>query len=357
MFKGKFFKISYGIILILIIIFLTGQIPYVMKPLSKVLSLVLLPLLLGGFLYYLLRPIMRFLIPKVKNKNLAIVITFGLVIAFWSSLIYFGGSIIYQQIKELINYFSLNYETAKENINNIVKFGNGHLKFLADFNIQGRVIAFIQEILEKFSNYNFMGAFSSLTNLGTIMVLIPFVLFYFLKDDKKIHDSIVSLFPEEKQDALKIILGEIDQILAAYISSQLIVAFILGIFMLIGYLVIGLPNSLALALIAMITSLIPVLGPTLGIVPALFIALTTNLITVMKLFLVLIIAQYLEGNLVRPLVQGEKLNIHPLIVLFIIVTSILLFGILGALFAVPAYTVARIIIKNLIKFKKGELEI
>lgn len=354
MFTGKFFKVAYSIILVLVIIFLAGQIPYVMQPLSTVLSIVFLPLLLGGFLYYLLRPIVRFFIPRVKNKNLAILITFLIVITCGVFVVYFGGSIIYSEIKELVNYFSLNYESTKENISEIIKFSNGHLEFLRDLNLQKRLIAFINKVLEKLSDYNFMGAFSSLTNFGTIVVLIPFVLFYFLKDDDKIYQLLLSLLPTKDRQQLKEILQEIDQILSAYISSQLVVAFILGILMFIGYVIIGLPNALGLALIAMMTSVIPILGPTLGILPALFIALTTNFLLVIKLGIVLAIAQYLEGNLVRPLVQGEKLNIHPLVVLFIIIISILLFGILGALFAVPIYAVIRVIIKNKVKFNENK---
>jgi len=350
MFKGRFFKIAYGILLILVIIFLAGQIPYVMDPLSKVLSITLLPLLLGGFLYYLLRPIMRFFIPKVKNKTLAILITFMIVILFIGAVIYFGGSIIYSEIRELVKYFSLNYDITRESLNKIIDFNNEHLGFLKDFNLQQRLITFIQGLLNKISNYNFMGAFSSLTNLGTIIVMIPFVLLYLLKDDHKIYQLILALFPVEDKSESKEMLEEIDQILSAYISSQLVVAFVLGILMFVGYLIIGLPNPLGLALIAMVTSLIPVLGPTLGVLPALLIALTTSLLVVIKLFVVLIIAQYLEGNVVRPLVQGEKLNIHPLVVLFVIVISILLFGILGALFAIPIYVVLRVIVKHKVNF-------
>jgi predicted PurR-regulated permease PerM len=346
LFNDRFFKIALKIILILLIIFLAGQIPYIVDPIIKVLSLVLFPLLLGGFLYYLLRPIVRFLSIRIKYKSLAILITFLLVITLIIFIIYFGGSIIYGEIRELIKYFSLNYASIKVSINKIIEFGNGKLDFLANFNLQSRAADFIQGILDKLSNYNLMGTFSSLTNFGTIIVLIPFVLFYFLKDDTKISQAIISFFADKDEKKVEKVLKEIDQVLAAYISSQLLVALLLGLAMFIGFLIIGLPNSFALALIAMITSLIPILGPTLGILPALFIATTSNWLMLVKVLIVLAISQYLEGNLIRPLIQGEKLNIHPLIVLFVVLSSILLFGVVGALFAVPAYAVARILVKN-----------
>ena len=353
MLKGKFFKVAYGIILVLIIIFLMGQVPYIMAPLSTVLSILITPLLLGGFFYYLLRPIAKFFTEKFNNKTLSVILTCLLVITFIIVVIYFGGSIIHNQIKELISYFSSNYEltyqNTKENFNQLINASNGRLDFLTKFNFRKRITSFAQQILDKLSNHNFMGVFSSLTNLGTIIVLIPFVIFYFLKDDQKIYQNLLAIitkFSKKSTEDIEELLIKIDKVLADYIGSQLVVAIILGIITFIGYLVIGLPNAFTLALITMVTSLIPILGPTLGILPALFIAITINFLMVVKVIAVLSVAQYLEGNLVRPLVQGGKLDIHPLIVLFIVLISVLLFGVLGALFAVPTYAVARVLVQN-----------
>lgn len=353
MFKGKFFKIAYGTILVLAIIFLAGQIPYLMGPLSTVLSILLTPLLLGGFFYYLLRPIARFLTTKFNNKTAAVVLTCLLVVSFIALVIFFGGSIIYNQIKELISYFSshyeLSYQETKESLNRIIEASNGRLDFLNKFNLQQRITSFLQEILAKLSNYNYMGTFSSLTNLGTIIVLIPFVIFYFLKDDQQIHQSLLSLlrkFSSWKEEEIDDLLLKIDEVLADYISSQLVVAFILGTIMYLGYIIISLPNSFALALIAMVTSLVPILGTALGILPSLFLALTIDFFMLVKVLVVLSIAQYLEGNLVRPLVQGDKLDIHPLIILFIVLISVLLFGVLGAIFAVPVYAALRVVARE-----------
>ncbi len=346
LYKDKFFKISYGIILILIILFLIGQIPYVINPLMKVLTIVLLPLLLGGFLYYLLRPLARTLNEKVDDKRLSIVITFLIIITLISLIVFFGGSIIYTEVKRLIDYSFANYDSIIQNVNSILQLGDGKLSFLNQFNLHERLISFSESILRGVTEYNFTSAFSSLTNFGMILLLTPIVLFYLLKDDDQIYQVILYCIPKAKQKRAIEVLEEVDNVLASYIGGQLIVAFILGIFMMFGYLIIGLPNAIALALIAMITSLIPIVGPTLGILPALFITLSTNLMMVVKLAIVLSISQYLEGNLVRPLVQGEKLHIHPLIVLFIVLIAILLFGVLGALLAVPAYAVGRILLKE-----------
>ncbi|MGM0502491.1 MAG: AI-2E family transporter [Bacillota bacterium] len=353
MIQSKFFKVAYGIILILAIIFLMGQIPYVIEPLSTVLSILIIPLLLGGFFYYLFRPIVRFFTAKFNNKTTAVIVTCSLVIAFIAIVIFFGGSIIHSQIKELISYFSSNYDityqNTKDTFNEIIKASNGRLDFLTKFDFQERITVFAQQVLNKISSHNFMGTFSSLTNLATIIILIPFVIFYLLKDDEKIKQNLVvgiNRFYNGSPEKLEELLLQIDKVLSDYIGSQLIVAFILGVITFVGYLVISLPNAFVLALVAMVTSLIPILGPTLGILPAIFIAITIDFWMLIKVIAVLAVAQYLEGNLVRPVVQGGKLDIHPLIVLFVVLISVLLFGVLGALFAVPIYAVIRVLVRS-----------
>jgi predicted PurR-regulated permease PerM len=120
----------------------------------------------------------------------------------------------------------------------------------------------------------------------------------------------------------------------------------LGLVMFIGFLIIGLPNALALALIAMIMSLVPIIGPFFGSLPAVFVALTNSWVLFLGVLIIIVIAQYLEGNLIRPLVQGKRLEIHPLIVLFVVLSGVYLFGFIGALTAVPVYVVARLIYKR-----------
>lgn len=357
MFQDRFFRTAFGIILVLVIIFLIGKIPYIMEPITKILYLLFTPILIGGFLYYLFRPIVRFLVSKIKNKNLSILITFIIVLGFVAGIFYFGGSIIYSEVKKLIDFFSSNYEIIRQNVNNIINAGNGNLDFLTQFDIPEKIIGFIEAILSYLSSYNFAGVFSSVTSFITILILIPFVLFYLLKDDDRFYKRFLSIVPKEKKDKIHSLLQEIDGILSSYIGGQLIVAFILGIIFLVGYLIIGIQNALGLGFIAMICSLVPILGPTIGILPAFFMSFSYDFFMIIKVIIVFTIIQQLEGNLIRPLVQGERLNIHPLIILFLVMIAVLIFGLLGALFAVPAYAVIRVLIKNITKLKKEEKEV
>ncbi|RAK06661.1 putative PurR-regulated permease PerM [Halanaerobium saccharolyticum] len=350
MFNERYFKIGHGLIIFLIIIFLAGQIPYFTAPLTSVLSFVLLPLLFSTFLYYLMRPLVRFLHKWIKNKALSIVISFLVVIAILTIVFYFGGSIIYDQGKELSQSVSGNYDYIYNLILGIVEslreYINFDQAFLEELNLRERIFSYANDLAQRISSYNYMGIFSSITNFGLIIVLIPFVLFYFLKDDQKIFENLMTVVPESKKRKTEKLAVEIDQLLSTFISSQLVVAFFLGLVMLIGFLIIGLPNAVVLSFIAMITSLIPIIGPFFGSLPAVFVAVTNSWFLFLGVLVIILIAQYLEGNVIRPLVQGRRLEIHPIVVLFVVLSGVYLFGFIGALTAVPLYVVLRLLFRK-----------
>ncbi|CCU80231.1 hypothetical protein HSACCH_01951 [Halanaerobium saccharolyticum subsp. saccharolyticum DSM 6643] len=350
MINERFFKTGHAIIILLVIIFLLGQIPYFMVPLTSVMSFILLPLLFSTFLYYLMRPLVRYLYKWINIKSLAIVISLLIVLALLIIVFYFGGSIIYDQGKELSQSLSGNYNyiynlilSIIQNLKEYIDFNNS---FLEELNLRERIFSYANELAQKLSSYNYMGIFSSITNFGLIILLIPFIVFYLLKDDQKIFNNFMKIIPESKKRRVEKLAEEIDHLLATFISSQLVVAFFLGLVMFIGFLLIGLPNAVALSFIAMITSLIPIIGPFFGSLPAVFVAVTNSWFLFLGVLVIIVVAQYLEGNLIRPLVQGRRLEIHPIVVLFVVLSGVYLFGFIGALTAVPLYVVLRLVFKK-----------
>ncbi len=343
MLNNKLLRILVYIILILLIVFLVGKIEIFMNNFKHILIIVLIPLLMGGFLYYIFRPIVRLWERLLSNKIIAIILTYIITIILISLLIYYAGNVIQVQIQNLINQSSNYYNSAWGNINKLFD-----IPVLENLKFEHKLATYTDKLLKNIET-NIVQLFSTITNIGTILILIPFVLFYFLKDDRELTLSIIKMFPVNKRDFMRNLLLDIDSNLQVYIGGRLLVALVLGLLTFIGYLIINLPNALILSIIAAITSLIPIIGPVIGIVPAIFIALTVNLILTLKVLIVMLIVQQLEGNIIQPNIQGGRLHIHPLIVIFIVIIFILLFGFLGALFAVPAYVVLRVVVNHLRK--------
>jgi predicted PurR-regulated permease PerM len=202
-----------------------------------------------------------------------------------------------------------------------------------------------REAILKIST-NIFGLFSEIGKISTQILLVPFILFYFLKEDKRFAAAFIKIIPKAHQEATKRLLYKIDETLEVYISGQLTVAVIIGVLMYIGYLIIGVPNALFMGFFAMVTSIIPFVGPILGIVPALLIGLTMGGGMIIKIIVTALIVQQVEGNLITPNIMGNKLNVHPLAVIMIVIISVTLFGVLGAFVGIPLYVVMAIIVKE-----------
>jgi predicted PurR-regulated permease PerM len=138
--------------------------------------------------------------------------------------------------------------------------------------------------------------------------------------------------------------------LSAYIRGQIFVAICIGVLLFIGYLIIGLDYALLLAIIAMVTNVVPYLGPIIAIIPAIIIAFITSPFMLVKLAIVWAVVQLLEGKVISPQIMGRSLDIHPITVIFVILTAGNLFGIIGIILAVPGYAVLKVIITHIYQF-------
>ncbi|WP_252246529.1 AI-2E family transporter [Cytobacillus oceanisediminis] len=197
---------------------------------------------------------------------------------------------------------------------------------------------------------NVMKVFSTITSIVTVMVVVPFILFYFLKDDHKLRPFLLKYLPDKHEEEGNKILGDIDKTLFSYVTGQFIVAVVDGVLMYFGYKIIGLEYALTLAFFAMFLTVVPFLGPVLGIIPAIFIGLLQGPGIVLKIILVLIAVQLLESNLVSPHVMGKRLNLHPLTVIIILMAAGSIYGFIGILIAIPFYSVVKVLVKDFRRF-------
>ena len=240
MFDNRFFKIAFSILLILLILFLWKQVHYIYEPLNSVIAVLLTPLLISILFYYLLRPIVRFLTRYLRYKGLAILITFLVIAIIIITVSYFGGSIIQRQIRDLTNLFSNYYTSIRNSLRNADNELLAH--YIEKYKIEEKLSSFVARLFTGIQN-NFFGFFSKITSAGTIIILIPVIVYYFLKDDHAIYHGLIGLLPIKIKKLGSAILAETDQTLAQYITGQLIIALIEGSLALVGYLIIGLPNA------------------------------------------------------------------------------------------------------------------
>ncbi|QGU95544.1 AI-2E family transporter [Clostridium bovifaecis] len=349
-FNSRFYRYSVGTILILTIVYLLGKVSYLLTPFKVILNALFISIIVGLLLYYIFRPLVRVLANKKHiNINIAILTVFLFLGLILTIVAVYGGATIKEQFTSFFSNIPSQLRSARQGTGGIIE--NKFTNYISIANIEQKLIE-TSEKLFKSILVNTGGVISAIANIGSQIILIPFVLFYLLKDDKKFFKSFLEIVPRDYRNNVKILLKDVDETLSIYITGQLIVSLVIGILMYIGYKIIGISNPLVLATISMVTSIIPMLGTFIGILPAIFVALTMGLPMVVKVLIVLTVVQQLEGNFVSPYVIGNRLKIHPLAVVFVIIISISLFGFVGGFLAIPTYAVLKVLVKDIIKIYK-----
>lgn len=352
--KNSFFKYTVGIILVLLIIFLFGKVQFVLEPIKTFLAIIFTPALISGLLYYLFRPLVRVGVRIKIPKTLSILLVFLLFVVVFSAIGLYSGAIIADEFGKLNEDLPGILETIKDKGETLIQ--NENVAGLFTGKVQEQITTYAQKLVPAISN-GLVGAVSSIAGIASVLIVIPFFLFYLLKDDHVFYKKIVDRFPGKYKNEMTDIMKETDKTLSTYIIGQGIIAVILCVLTYIGYLIIGLNYSFILAFFVLITSFIPLFGTIIGVFPAVLVGLAANPFMALKVLIVMIIVQQIEGNLISPFVIGKRLDIHPLTVIVIFLGAAALYGFVGMLIVVPFYAVLKVLFSGGLKLYrvwKGE---
>ncbi|MFZ0446669.1 MAG: AI-2E family transporter [Bacillus sp. (in: firmicutes)] len=351
--KSKFQFWTLQILLIVTIIYVSTKISFVFEPVFILFSTIFAPILISGFLFFLLNPIVKWAERLKLPRGIGILLIFLIFIGLLALAGSFAVPAIVSQVTELVN--------------NIPKYMRDIDTILDDF-AQSPFLEWminqdyvnLEEIGQNVLSYlgalpgnitsSISGIVGAVSNTAIVIVTAPFLLFYMLKDGHKLPNAIVRFLPKDYRDEGKILLEETGKTLTDYIQGQMIVALCVGTLSYIGYLIIDLPYALILALAVAVTNIIPYVGPILGAAPALIVGLFHSPMTALLVVVVALIAQQIESNVISPLVIGKSLDTHPATIIIILLTAGNLAGILGMILAVPVYAVVKTIILNIVKF-------
>ena len=179
--------------------------------------------------------------------------------------------------------------------------------------------------------------------VGTIIALI--VMFFFLAEGDSMWSWFVRLLPKDIQEPVHQGFRRGWVSLGSYVKTQMLVAFIDAFFIALGALIIGLPLVIPLALIIFFASAVPIVGAVVSGALAVVLALVVKGPVYALIMLGIVLAvQQIESHLLQPLLMGKAVSLHPLAVLLGVAVFSFLFGIVGALFAVPVMAVTNTVI-------------
>ena len=337
-------------------IFILSKISFLFLPVLDFLSVVMLPVILSGLLFYLLNPLVDLMEKYKINRVLAISIIF-VVIAI---LLIWGLAVAIPNLQHQVVTFAQNVprylEDADKVINDLVT-----KRLPDDFRPQ------LEQVLANFSSQatswasdissravNWLSALISATSQVIVaLIIMPFMLFYLLRDGKGLRDHITQFLPTKFREPVGKILTDVNQQLSNYVRGQITVAVIVAIMFIIFFKIIGLRYAVTLGISAGVLNLVPYLGSFLAMIPALVLGLIAGPVMLLKVIIVFIVEQTIEGRFVSPLILGSQLNIHPITILFVLLTSGSMFGIWGVLLGIPIYASAKVVISAIFEWYKS----
>lgn len=188
--------------------------------------------------------------------------------------------------------------------------------------------------------------------LNTLFLTISVLLltFYWVIDRDRIVRSLLIFLPVERRDAAREFLEASEQKVSAYLRGLGILCFTIGALSLVAYLMMGLPYAVLLAVIAGLMEAVPLIGPFIGAAPAVLVAVALFPDKIIWVVISTIIIQQLENNLLVPRVMDRSVGVNPVISLLAFVIFSSLFGLGGALLAVPlAATIQLIVSRSVIE--------
>ncbi|WP_336284126.1 AI-2E family transporter [Natronobacillus azotifigens] len=337
------FRFLIFMVLFFTLIYLFHLTGFVFRPIGSVLASLAVPIIGAGFLYYITNPLVG-LLERVKvPRILGIIIVFLTLIAVIFFSIYFIFPVIQRQFESLME----NVPAMAESLEDIFTMWQNRNDIIPE-GIQNALDNFIDNL----GGYTEQVATSIFQFIGSVFsflfsfVLIPFFLFFMLKDREKFIPYLTGFFSESKGESLGRLLKSVNHTLGSFIQGQALVSLSVGIMLLIGYLIVGLDYALVLAVFALVMNLIPYIGPWLSAIPAVAIGFFQDPMVGVWTAVIMIVAQQIESNIIEPNVMGRVLSVHPLTVVVIILAAGALFGFIGFIFAVPAYAVIKTVITH-----------
>ncbi len=314
-------------------------------------NVVIVYIVISMVLALILSPFTSLLKSKLKFNNLFASITslFFLLII----MIVVIGAFIPLIIEQSKNLSLLNNSQLKSNIENLIAnvseyFSSNNLTiydFLSEFTLLSDIdFAFIPKLL----NY----IISEVGSIGIGLLSILFITFFFIKDGDLILKKINNLLPKKIKNNFLDSVSRIKVLLSRYfigISFQIFSLFVLYSIMLS---IIGINNALVIAFLCALLNIIPYIGPLISIVLMAVLTMTNYIDSMLikemlsnvgYIFIGFSIVQLIDNFLIQPYIFSKSVKSHPLEVFIVIISSGILFGIIGLIIAIPLYTAIKVV--------------
>jgi predicted PurR-regulated permease PerM len=219
-----------------------------------------------------------------------------------------------------------------------------------------------QQLLDSARNFLSSGAFSTFVSVGAgvanvvslaVVVLISTV--FMVASPAPLVNGFVALFPAGQRERVREILEKMYRNVQRWFLGQLASMTIIGLLFTIALSVIGVPFALLLGILSGLLAFIPFVGPAISVIPPILLALAEEPISALWVILAYAGIQFVEGNIVQPVVMSRAVSLHPVIIVFALLIMGTLFGFIGVLLAIPLVAALHVLMHELWVKRMNEL--
>lgn len=315
-----------------------------------------LPFFLALILAYLLNPAVNYFEKKGLGRTQSVSVVYLIISCILTISVIFLFPLLNYELKSAKHTIPLHIDQVKNSITSVEQKLQHTHPYFSKVNLTEHLITNMDKYFRKFVS-EMPKVLEHLFEWIIIAVLIPLITFIFLQDGYQIKKRFIELIPNKYFEMVFGLLFRLEQQLGNYIKGKIWQTLILSILVSSGLLFIGIPYAIILGVFAGITHLVPYIGPMVGIIPIIIVAVFAKKGIIYLLFVALLflIEQLVDHILLIPMIVGKSINMHPLLVIISLSVGGYAAGMWGMLLGVPVAGMLQVIVQEFTKEIKFRL--
>lgn len=304
--------------------------------------------LLAFVFSYMIGPVVNYLERRNIDRVLATVVLFAVTLA----VIGVGAYLAFPFLAERIAGMQADAPKYVDGVTRLIEGAEAKLSFLRNSGLNIDLSKHLQERLLPATEKFFAALPDLISKFLTVMLLAPFFAFFMIKDGRHFSRTLLALVPNNLFELTYNIYHQINDQMGQFVRARLLEALIVGFVTWIGLVIIRFPFAEVLAVFAAITNLIPYIGPVIGTVPAVILAMVNgaSAFDMSLLLLVYFVAQLIDAAFIIPVVVAKIVDLHPVTVIVVIIIGAQLMGVVGMLISIPFASAMKVTIGTIFRY-------
>lgn len=305
---------------------------------------ILSPLFIGIFLAWLLEPFINYFVKNKVSRPLSTFVVYLILVFFFVLIMALIVPEFISQLNELIKKIPDFLTSINTFITDL--FQSFSSSSFDTTNIKNNLLGSINKFVNNLTTNNLSGILEKLSSSIKVVsnIFLGLLIGIYLSIDYvKICKTLKMLVPKQFHDELNVLKNSFNTMLRSYVSGTLLSCLFVFIFTLIGLLFSGISSPLLFAMFCAITNIIPYFGPYIGGIPVVAFGFAINPVTGIICLATVLIVQFLDGNILNPIIVGKAVSLHPITIMLSLLVFEYFFGIMGMILATPIVATIKII--------------